>query len=220
MISPQRRARHCQTIPSLSELLGTIELRKEGVSAGDPVITGKRPETAARCRFSFLSGNVSAPSQTERPKRKERLIKLWSPGFMNRWRPKQNARSRICNMSNREICAAERSVCEDLNSDVLARTSLMLPLLDLRAAKCRDGGTTVMLLGAALGSLGVARRFLKTVNSSNNFPIQKWPSFLVGHFFCTPSVPATSIAYAGVFGDTGKTRQPKLSQFFLAGVIK
>ena len=43
----------------------TIELRKKGVSARDPVITGKRPETAARCRFSFLSGNVSAPGQTE-----------------------------------------------------------------------------------------------------------------------------------------------------------
>ena len=43
----------------------TIELREEGIPAGHSVIAGKRSETAARCRFSFLSGNVSAPSQTK-----------------------------------------------------------------------------------------------------------------------------------------------------------
>ena len=44
----------------------TIELRKEGLSARDSVVSGKRPETAARRRLSFLSGNVSAPGQTEK----------------------------------------------------------------------------------------------------------------------------------------------------------
>src|SRR5207244_1917356 len=43
----------------------TIELRKKGIPARHPVITGKRSETTARRRFSFLSGNVSAPSQTK-----------------------------------------------------------------------------------------------------------------------------------------------------------
>ena len=43
----------------------TVELREEGISAGHSVITGKRSETAARCRFSFLSGYVSAPSQAK-----------------------------------------------------------------------------------------------------------------------------------------------------------
>ncbi len=64
-------------------------------------------------------------------------------------------------MSNRGMCAAERSVCEDLNSDVLARTSLNATSFGSQGGQVPDGGTTVMLLGAALGSLGVARRFLK-----------------------------------------------------------
>ena len=43
-----------------------------------------------------------------------------------------------------------------------------------------DGGATVMLLGAALGSLGMARRFLKQVSQSHkSFPTQEWP-FLFG----------------------------------------
>ena len=51
--------------PELTELLGTIELRKKGISAGRPVVTGERSETAAGRQFSFLSGNVSAPDQAK-----------------------------------------------------------------------------------------------------------------------------------------------------------
>ena len=86
----------------------------------------------------------------------------------------------------------------------------MLPLSDLRAASAvtADNGD-VARSSVRLSCRGTA--LPQEVNSSNNFPIRKWPSFLVGHFFCTPSVPATSIAHAIVFGRTGNTRQPKLS---------
>ena len=81
--------------PELGRASWPIELRKKGIPARHPVITGKRSETAARRRFSFLSGHVSAPKPDKRPKRRESLIKRWSPAFRNLSRPKQSAPSRI-----------------------------------------------------------------------------------------------------------------------------
>ena len=51
--------------PSIVRASWTFELRKKAIPACHPVISGKRSETAARRRFSFLSGNGSAPSQTK-----------------------------------------------------------------------------------------------------------------------------------------------------------
>ncbi len=49
--------------PSVVRASWTFELRKKAIPACHPVISGKRSETAARRRFSFLPWYVSAPSQ-------------------------------------------------------------------------------------------------------------------------------------------------------------
>ena len=106
--------------PELAELLGRLSYEKKEYPAGHPVIPGNRSETAARCRFLVLPGNVSAPSQ---PKDRS----AWRPQSSFGRRPSGTARERsetrprgYAAELNRILSAQSRSHRRERSSAILA----------------------------------------------------------------------------------------------------
>ena len=79
--------------PELAELLGRLSYEKRNIRAPSSCYR-KALGNGRSTPILFLSGNVSAPSQTKGRSARSRLIKLWSPAFRNLFATEANTPSR------------------------------------------------------------------------------------------------------------------------------